>query len=222
MVKARPILMSGPMVRACLDGTKSQTRRVIKEARDIGARCTDEVRPFGGGSYYICAHDGTHMIGEFRCPYGQPGDYLYVREAFIAGKGVGGYQAGVDPDKHPDGPTVDCVYRATYDGGAGPWSPSIHMPRWASRLTLRITDVRVERLQDISEADAQAEGAARLVMDDEGKFYERDDGTYRMGFYGVWEHLNAKRAPWDSNPWVWCLSFFAIRKNIDEVLADVA
>ena len=94
MVTARPILMSGPMVRACLAGTKTQTRRTIREARDIGARCTDEVRPFGDGSYYICAHDGTHMIGEFRCPYGQPGDLLIPAIKLRGYQGK--YAAGID------------------------------------------------------------------------------------------------------------------------------
>lgn len=215
MVSARPIHFSAADVRACLNGTKTQTRRTIKEARDIGARCTDEVRPFGDGSYYICAHDGTHMIGEFRCPYGQPGDLLYVREAF----------AKLDPIYPGHEPTI--IPRATWNNGPGEtyidrWTPSIHMPRWASRLTLRVTDVRVERLQEISEADAEAEGAARLVMDDEGRFFERDDGTYRMGFCGVWEHLNAKRAPWDSNPWVFAVSFETIRANVDHVMKEAA
>lgn len=236
MVTARPILMSGPMVRACLNGTKAQTRRVIREARDIGARCTDEVRPFGDGSYYICAHDGTHMIGEFRCPYGKPGDLLYVREACgwlptqrCCGRGVPVVDKWDDQgspwDMHEEccaNPEVDWefVYRADTADSAPVerWRPSIHMPRAASRITLRITEVRVERVQDISEADAEAEGVWTVF--DQGA--ARTPGTALGCFPYLWDDINAKRAPWDSNPWVWVVSFEAIQANVDSVLEQAA
>lgn len=231
MVKARPILMSGPMVRACLAGTKTQTRRVVSPGRYrlYHYSPTGRLVDYHGNGRTLgleYAHNKRGLWDKDRnpggmsalvlpCPYGLPGDLLYVREAWA--------KTSVSPIVETiDSPwTVYRVCDNRTDYG-GPWKPGIHMRRSDSRLTLRITDVRVERLQDISEADAQAEGAARLVMDDEGKFYERDDGAYRMGFYGVWEHINGKRAPWDSNPWVWCLSFDPIRANVDSVLEQAA
>jgi hypothetical protein len=93
--------------------------------------------------------------------------------------------------------------------------PSIHMPRWASRLTLIVEAVKVERLQAISEADAEAEGAAKLVgPDDDGKFYVSADGTFKCGFAGIWTHINGAGA-WDSNPWVVAVTFCVVRANID-------
>lgn len=137
-VRERPILFSGPMVRAILEGRKTQTRRVLKNPDD-GVSTTIE-----DGSPLYCDDGGFWHPRP--CPYGQPGDRLWVREAH---------------QLSPDGP----IYRATarehgtYEpGGAGPWRPSIHMPRWASRITLEITDVRVERVQEITEDDAIAEG----------------------------------------------------------------
>lgn len=224
MVKARPILMSGPMVRACLKGTKTMTRRTIKEARDIGARCTDEVRSFGDGSYYICAHDGTHMIGEFRCPYGQPGDLLWVRETWGTATRpcpFQGWRDGIElrADANCDASILP-LYEAEPPEGVempahtGRWRPSIHMPRWASRLTLRVTDVRVQRLQDISEADAEAEGVWSVFDQDAA----RTPGTALGCFPHLWDSINGKRAPWDSNPWVWAVRFDPIRANVDTVL----
>lgn len=91
---------------------------------------------------------------------------------------------------------------------------------WASRFTLEITEVRVQRLQDISEEDAIAEGAPKLVMDDDARFYEAADGTHRCGFAGLWEHINGKRpgASWADNPWVVALTFKTHRANVDTVL----
>lgn len=94
------------------------------------------------------------------------------------------------------------------------------MPRWASRLTLRVADVVVERLQDISEDDAKAEGAEKLVMDDEHRFYASGkSGSHRCGFAGLWESINGRRkgASWDDNPWVVAITFDVIRANVDEI-----
>jgi len=114
------------------------------------------------------------------------------------------------------------LYRATWKTEhKWQWRPAIHMPRWASRLTLELTDVRVERLQDISEQDAIAEGADRLVMDDDGKFYESANGTHRCGYAGLWDHINGDGS-WDENPFVWCISFRTILANIDSYLKERA
>ena len=139
----RPILFSAEMVRAILEGSKTQTRRVIKP-----------VPTFNGGG---ACHDADalqqdyvepHWVFPEICKYGAPGDLLWVRETW------GQYPIELNPEP------CDAWYKATSNGPPPPfkWRPSIHMPRWASRITLRITDVRVERLQDISEDDARAEG----------------------------------------------------------------
>ena len=210
---ARPIIFSAPMVRALLDGQKTQTRRIVKP------------QPV---SYYdgICWFDDgdDHMPA---CPYGQPGDLLWVRETWFDEYD----EATCRPLTPPR-----AIYRATErsevrfmdDDGftafnrdgtmKSPWRPSIHMPRWASRLTLRITDVRVQRLQEISEADARAEGAPlELRLLDSVRLGAT--ASHTGGFERLWESIHGPDS-WASNPWVWCLSFRVIHKNIDEVVDD--
>jgi hypothetical protein len=171
-MKERPILFSGPMVRAILDGRKTQTRRAIRPPM-----------PW---------RDGWGVgLGEYNCPYGQPGDRLWVRETWA-------------PKQWEKG----ACYRATgdlLDTGHCQWRPSIHMPRWASRITLEVIGVRVERLQDISEADAEAEGCEPLPMcggPEVGGY-----NCYQSGFELLWGSINGKLAPWSSNPWVWVVEF---------------
>ena len=139
--KERPILCSAPDVMAILDGRKTQTRRIMKPQPN--RTWPDEVTPHWsvGGNRTL-----PGASNPLRCPYGVPGDRLWVREAWRL------------PDGAPKG-WVD--YRADDTRDGFKWKPSIHMPRWASRITLEVTDVRVERLQDISEADAMAEGVRR-------------------------------------------------------------
>jgi hypothetical protein len=124
-----------------------------------------------------------------------------------------------------DGSGRHIAYRATDPDSPCTWTPSIHMPRWASRITLRITDVRVERLQDISEEDAKAEGAAftcdqcgnNLDLDDGAEVHaacdrESDDGaSHKIGYKRLWESINGKRAPWAANPWVFALTFEVLK-----------
>lgn len=204
----RPIVFSAPMIRALLDGRKTQTRRVLKP----------QPYEFDGRWWVVDRHSGDCHLdmwarGDVGCRPYFPGDRLWVRETFA-----------FDDDGHEEWP----LYRA--DGATLPtlhpnrkparWRPSIHMPRWASRLTLIVTGVRVQRVQDISEEDAVAEGAERLAMDDDGKFYQHDAGTHRTGFAGLWEHLNGPRGfGWDANPWVVALTFTAHRCNIDQMEA---
>ena len=181
----RPILFNAAMVRAVLAGTKTQTRRVVKAARDPNIGCW--MTP---GEIAL----DSQTVQEHISPYGKPGDRLWVRETFC--------DAGEPPD-----PTKGrrYYYRADYAGqpfGAnayGRWKPSIHMPRAASRITLKITGVRVERLQDISEADAAAEGVAAKVTND-------CSYSAREAFVALWESINGGGS-WDANPWVWCVEF---------------
>jgi hypothetical protein len=178
-MKERPILFSAPMVRALLDGSKTQTRRV--------AKLTDAAHvkePRGHRRW----HPGD-PAASLACPYGQPGDRLWVRETWIDASSA----------------LHSCViYRADgNDQACGqPWKPSIFMPRWASRITLEITAVRCERLQDISEADAMADGAPWTPCT-----YEHPDWTpYRLGYCKLWESINGPDS-WSANPWVWVIEF---------------
>lgn len=157
-MKHRPILMSAPMVRAILDGLKTQTRRVVKLSDNVDWQIVDrwhvgEYAGYGikGGHVPLNKHGGiaTRAFDEHHivCPYGAPGDRLWVRETW--------QDIGCE-DRN------EYIYLATVEDGHHPptWRPSIHMPRWASRLTLEVVKVRVERLADISECDAKSEGYA--------------------------------------------------------------
>lgn len=196
MTRERPILFSAPMVRAILAGTKTQTRRSVKPPR--GYRWLDL-------AVGTMVNDGGHKkhISDLRSPYGEPGDRLWVRETWAYGTHA------MNAKRDEDGPFV---YAADNYGTQGRlcdrWRPSIHMPRAASRITLEITGVRVERLQDISEADARAEGIGRY---DNGTF-GLDDPAACMGpsaavaYMRLWNHINGPDS-WGANPWVWCLEF---------------
>lgn len=207
----RPILFSGPMVRAILDGRKTQTRRVLRQQPDYRGGCghQHDAEEWGWED-----EDGYHVSVLDIAPNGyQVGDRLWVREHCATWVG-----------EHRD-----VVYRADeteaewdalcHDARTGFWKvrPSIFMPRWASRLTLTVEDVRLERLQDISEADAKAEGVRPAFS------YPGWDGVssspwYRWGFHEVWDSLNAKRGyGWGNNPWVVALTFRALKENIDRL-----
>jgi hypothetical protein len=208
-MKERPILFSGPMVRALLDGSKTQTRRVLKQAvgPSLSVDCDDQGIAelswlYGDGP----GHDVNERTKRVSCPYGVPGDRLWVRETF---QGPMWEESTWDPDTDYHKPEF-CEYRA--DGGPVPeyvdfednlhqgWKPSIHMPRWASRITLEVTGVRVERLNDISDADAGAEGWPGFT----------DDNTLdsMAWFSDLWDSLGAARGiGWDANPWVWVVEF---------------
>lgn len=188
--KERPILFSGPMVRAILEGKKTQTRRVVRPQPEIipGAPALQ--------AWLEVVDDGT-----IPCPYGVPGDRLWVRETW--GR----------TDYEYDGPFQNCtIYRADGESGlsdvtANRWRPSIHMPRWASRLTLEVVDVRVERVQSISNTDAEAEGVAAWA-----KAYcsqrPRDELQPWAYFQLLWDSINKSRGyGWDANPWVWVVEF---------------
>lgn len=170
-VKNRPILFSGAMVRALLAGTKTQTRRVCK--LDVRAGMPEPEL----ASLLRC------------CPYGQPGDRLWVRETWAT---------------HPDYGGRHAIYRTDRgcEHDAERWTPSIHMPRWASRITLEVTGVRVERLQNIGEGDAKAEG----VQMPDGTPTPPEWWSYRREFAHLWEQINGPGS-WDANPWAWVVEF---------------
>ena len=192
-MKDRPILMSAPMVRATLAGVKTMTRRVItpQPPADGSAKAwtwaidSDAPRPaLGWQDKAIGARAAV-------CPHGQPGDLLWVRETWA----VWG--------EFRDGPGY--CYRADADLNGVTWKPSIFMPRAASRLTLRITDVRVERVQDITPEDCLAEGITPDMETHAGQYWREDA---RERFATLWDGLNAKRGyGWAANPWVWVISF---------------
>ena len=236
MCKERPILFSGPMVRAILEGRKTQTRRAAKlsenghlivERKRHATYCVDLV----DGSPMWRPHGGSPLISypqekiEEACPYGRPGDRLWVRETW-----------GLHDTDPKDVPANAHIYYRASDENRNElryqlWRPSIFMPRWASRITLEITGVRVERVQDISVDDCEAEG---IDLENE----HADDFSYAewIGAAGgscgckypeiypfmiLWNSINAKRGfGWDKNPWVWALRFKVIKPSIKEPRAS--
>lgn len=209
--KERPILFKSEMVRAILEGRKTQTRRVVNPSiaqsewlsQDFLNRASFRVLHKNGNAQFDYPDsDASNPLTCIKSPYGVPGDRLWVRERFcIPSKKV-------CPDQKP-------IYAA--DGDAPSlktiWKPSIHMPRWASRITLEVTDIRVERLTDISEADALAEGIKRTgVQHYFGGAPHRVHGcpthhpTAGMAFKTLWEYIYGPGS-WALNPWVWVYSF---------------
>ena len=190
-MKERPILFSGPMVRAILDGSKTQTRRTFKGT-------TEHKGPYNPA--YMEAHQQANGWGSI-CPHGTPGDRLWVRETWAVQHGFDAWT----PRHIPRGARI--YYSATADlkGPCGVGGlrcrPSIFMPRWASRILLEITDVRVQRLQEISEGDARAEGAIGALNDSIG-----DNWCAREAFAALWESINGTGS-WHANPWVWAITF---------------
>ena len=200
-MKERPIIFSSPMVRAILADHKTQTRRIIvwnrKHDEDDGCVLL-EVNQQGektpGRFWPWAIHDGDE--DPIVCPYGVPGDWLWVRETWWHNDSIPGrdgicYRADGEMPSYMDGE---------------PWRPSIHMPRWASRILLEVESVRVERLQEISEADAVDEGYAGTGL---GTLISADEiDSARETFAQEWDSLNAKRGyGWDTNPWVWVVTF---------------
>lgn len=199
--RERPILFSGPMVQALLDGRKTQTRRICKDDPGVATYPDNRLRGPAGSSAH--GHHGLwtdaerdYWVATF-CPYGRPGDALWVREAFAS-------RVDVDWATHPEKAKHYAIYRADMTGDphdennwhnyGDKWRPSIHMPRCLSRLTLELTDVRVERIQDISPEDAAAEGRSLTPGDPTGYFPE------------TWNKVNGPGA-WERNDWVWALTF---------------
>lgn len=185
--RERPILFSAPMVRALLDGRKTQTRRIVKPQ-------ADSIEPHDGYPGEWSPWKDGERQASILCPYGVSGDRLWVRETtIIAPKrwndGYGATHVDAEGDKRivqylATSPSRDAA--KAYNLKA---TPTIHMPRWASRITLELTDVRVHRLLDITEDDARAEGAENA-----------------RAFVTLWDSINGKGS-WDASPWVWALTF---------------
>lgn len=205
-VRERPILFSGDMVRAILAGTKTQTRRVVTPSRYQRKYVAET-----WGKRVPTIAEWNDMAGQAArmhistCPYGVPGDRLWIRETWRISDSA--------PAHLPNEP-VSCHYRAGPDEVAGgPWRSGRFMPRWASRVMLELAAVRVQRLQEISEEDALAEGFVRghatgRVALSPGGFHIGPVWPSACAAYEeVWDSINGKRAPWASNPWVWALTF---------------
>lgn len=225
-MKERPILFSGAMVRALLDGRKTQTRRVVKDVpswdhygRDImdwglsgiHQETYDPSNPIVGTDRWhldVQTDVDDHSRRVIRCPYGAPGDRLWVREAWSA------EWSWRDEKPRDIIPCAPIWYWADGNPTERDWTrpkPSIHMPRWASRITLEITDVRVERLNQISEADADAEGFGgnypEIVMPDVFPPYGGwGELTIAECYARLWEHINGEGS-WGANPFVWVVEF---------------
>lgn len=238
--KERPILFSPPMVRAILDGRKTQTRRALKP-QPKPDKGWDWSWPLPGKGVTpgtkVCWRDDTKpgtSTANFYCPYGKPGDRLWVKETFAEvhpiaiaeGRFTKRLDAGI-PGPPPvdyltiykaDGEfpgvhhtqeypwrsltTADEVEKKHYPHGRETgWSPSMFMPRRASRLDLLITGIRIERLQDISEADAKAEGVI---------FKPGITNSYRQAFANLWAEINGEGS-WSANPWVWAITFERVK-----------
>jgi hypothetical protein len=198
-MKERPILFSGPMVKAILEGRKTQTRRVVK-----GVDGCDKFLAFGIYSKALFTDNILNIVSgkphDFlvKCPYGLPGDRLWVRESWQAQTQSGAWWHEV---KREDRPLLNWAWtnpvEPAYDAIPPRWLPSIHMPREASRITLEIVQVRVERVQDISLEDVIAEG---------GPFGY--SGLYDEDFFTLWDSINAARGYSSHlNPWVWVIEF---------------
>ena len=243
-VKERPILFNGEMVRAILEGRKTQTRRVVKP--QLGTDPYDKfihVESIDPGEWYYwwdvmkynvsggqIYRDTDQEYQEIKNPYGKPGEQLWVRETFadvntgngpaIIWRADGCIHYCVDdayPVEYERYPKMDfCMWvnDLLNDEPEHRWRPSIHMPRWASRIQLEIVDVRVEQVQDISERDMVAEGIALKDSDYE---WNRRDRYSQEQFFGLnlaqhwidlWNSINEKRGyGWDVNPWVWVVEF---------------
>lgn len=221
----RPILFTGPMVRAILDGRKTQTRRVMR-TNHVGYRSflRWDGRPHTRAMMACSNGDPGRPESSVFCEdnrIGVPGDRLWVKETWryhdwtndglpwIAYASDGCHRLCESiPDEWSDRvedawATLSDQKNTAIDGAARDrrWRPSIFLPRWASRLTLDVVSVRVERLQAITEEDARAEGVA---VDPAAL---ASGATHRQAFADLWDSLNAKRAPWASDPWVWRIEF---------------
>jgi hypothetical protein len=204
-IKTRPILFKGEMVRAILGGQKTQTRRIMKP------------QPTLEGDRYIWGKTGIFVdapLIEYKCPYGRASNRLWVKETWYQGTEKLWYKADIED-------LSQC--------GISGWKSSMFMPRTASRITLEVVKVRVERLQDISEEDAIAEGIRRIgdTFPQSGDFWKKGPNFYTIEYPGwsfnaptakecfahLWDSINGKSYPWSANPWLWVVEF----KRVDAI-----
>lgn len=214
-MRERPILFSGPMVRAILAGTKTQTRRAFKVQPPASTVTIDLWHHPDPRPHFWACDGGSLLDWAYPCPYGQPGDRLWVRESFMDLQGTGVEHYDSDRRRQRYAFAADCPAgsysdEARKDYGLK-WKPSIHMPRAACRIVLEIERIRVERLQAINEMDARAEGAAYHDGRSVGHSGWRHDlgdvhADARSAFARLWNDINGAGA-WDANPWVWVVEF---------------
>lgn len=206
-IRVRPIIFSAPMIRAILAGTKTQTRRIVKPQPEL--RAIEQVghmlgfKKRRGDGFWLWPNAHDRIVTE--CPHGQVGHRLWVRETWHTVDGESAFYRA-DYMHDPKGDKAHGII----------WRPSIFMPRWASRITLEVVSVRVERLQDISEADAMAEGVERTVVGDGWRRYDADPDTEAAGltpcanpvssYRSLWESINGPGS-WADNPFVWVVEF---------------
>lgn len=268
-MNTKPILFSGDMIRAILDGRKTQTRRIMKpqiagpwqvEDPPVFGRITSPHPLKGRFGVFIRANRDTKFprADLIPCPYGQPGDLLWVRENW---RPYAWHEGDPVDIEFTDGTVRACECRLedearnidwevsiwesasaecqkaglelndegvySWEPGESPlkWRPSIHLPRWASRITLKITDVRVQRIQEITRQDAAAEGVC-LDLDKPLPKWCQSNRFPEENFRALWDSINEQRETgkyrWAANPWVWALTFEVIRENVDAVLQRAA
>ena len=231
-MKERPIIFSAPMVRAILEGKKTQTRRVVKRQGDMEFDCAD---PHFGPYWLPYATEADGEDAKVRCPYGEPGDRLWVRETWQVIRGheeteswemphIRWFEVTDWPLTIPKSLPEGHCKRYAADGWTEderedmekpyPWRSPMFMPRWASRITLEITKVRVERLQSITDEDAQAEGIRELPLQEgqPGAWWAADPTHPEMhgrspvnAYARLWQSINGPDS-WEANPWVWVIS----------------
>lgn len=188
----RGMIFNGEMVRALLDGRKTQTRRIVKLSHEHGMKNPVVRGKKGEISYVGC------RLAAMLCPFGQPGDHIWVREAFrvmgcvtdVARLMYKASERNSFTEATRTVPVASCTKKPSQK-----WTPSIHMPRWASRITLEITDVRVERLNSISETDARAEGISGSIARD-----------VIAAYASLWRSIYGAES-WEADPWIWVIEF---------------
>lgn len=206
-MKERPILMTPENAQKCFDGSKTQTRRIIKPQPNI-VHAWD-------GEWLATNQIFRNRAPGLRCPYGVVGYRLWIREAHQfdpPDDGTWGYTVFMGCKGAPleDIPSrfrtpAHCLYRGKWDGSPLIWRPSLHMPRWACRTVVEITEIRVQRLNEISEEDAKAEGCINNL----DEMVHGGDGVYANAlghFVRLWTSINGPDS-WDANPFVWAITF---------------
>lgn len=215
MSQDRPILMSAPMVRATMrdKDPKTQTRRLVK------GMALEWLAPDMFVPEYVAMRE-NHM-----CPYGYEGDTLWVKETYSVARQVQGHDeeyTSVEIDWRATDEMMrwegvqdkryHLVYRADgEDGYEGRWHPSIHIPRWASRVNLLVVSVRIERLHAITTEDVLAEGLTTTLREHDAEC------DLRAQYAALWDALNGKRAPWASNPWVWVITYMRLPQRLADM-----
>lgn len=206
-MKERSILFTGEMVRAILAGQKTQTRRVIKVDPKWELDMFAFENPVGTEAFNAMDTTGKNLV--VKCPYGKPGDRLWVRENWAVLRDEDECSIQEITEMNAAGPP-SLFYCDTADHTAGRWRPSIHMPRWASRLNLVITDVCVQRIQSIDYEDTRKEGDPWWGR--QWPTFAEEKADLASWYRNLWDKINAKRGfGWDANPWVWVVEFEVVK-----------